>query len=131
MNLKPYRPVIEVALLSVIAFVIHLILLPFFVSDTSAFEYSTSFLYAFFTGCSLLIVFALVRMSLKNIDSVGYTFMLLTVVKMVVAYGLLHPILNTSHLQIKAEKTNFFLIFGLFLAIETTVAIRMLNKFDK
>ena len=128
MSLKPYRPLAEVALLSGIAFLTHLVLIPFFVKDVSSFEHSLVFLYSFFTACSLLIVFALVRMSLKKKDSVGHTFMLLTCIKMVLAYVLLHPILNSVRADVKAEKINFFLIFALFLTIETTVAIRMLNQ---
>lgn len=130
MSLKPYRPVAEVGLLSAVAFVLHSLLFPFFVQDVSSFEYSISFLYGFFTSCSLLIVFALVKISLKKKDSVGHTFMLLTCIKMVLAYVLLHPVLNALHADVKAEKINFFFIFALFLTIETTVAIRLLNKLD-
>lgn len=128
MSNSPYRPVLEVVVISAIAFTIHWIVLSFWVPDTSRFEYSLGFLYGFFTVCSLLIVFALVKMSFQNIDSVGYTFMLLTVVKMVLAYVLLYPVLNATHAGVKAEKANFFVIFALFLVIETTVAIRMLNQ---
>ncbi|NHM07800.1 hypothetical protein G4D82_11260 [Flavobacterium sp. CYK-4] len=130
MNLKPYRPLAEVVLLSLLAFVLHVLLLPFFVKDISSFEHSITFLYSFFTVCSLLIVLTLVRISLKKKDSVGHTFMLLTCIKMVLAYVLLHPILNSARADIKIEKINFFLIFALFLTIETTVAIRMLNKLN-
>lgn len=128
MSLKPYRPVVEVALLSAITFLSHIFLLPFFIDDVSSFKYSVTFLYGFFTACSLAIVFVLVKMSLKKRDSVGHTFMLLTCIKMVLAYLLLYPILNSLSPEVKAEKINFFLIFALFLTIETTVAIRMLNK---
>jgi hypothetical protein len=64
----------------------------------------------------------------KNIDSVGQTFLLLTSIKMVVAYVLLHPILQSTNQLLTAEKVNFFITFALFLTIETVVTIRILNK---
>ena len=67
-------------------------------------------------------------MKAKNIDSVGNTFMLLTCVKMVLAYVLLHPILESVNANVASEKTNFFVIFAVFLTIETAVSIRLLNK---
>lgn len=118
---------VEAAVLSLIAFVCHLIIFPFVASSTN-FMYAIPFLYGFFSACALVIIFILIRIKQKNIDSVGNTFMLLTCIKMVVAYVLLHPILNTSHNNLNAEKANFFLIFATLLVIETIVAIRMLNK---
>jgi hypothetical protein len=64
----------------------------------------------------------------KNIDSVGQTFLLVTSIKMALAYVLLHPILQNTSKLITPEKSNFFLIFAVFLTIETLVTIRMLNK---
>lgn len=127
MSLKTYTPMVEAAVLCGIAFVCHLIIFPF-VASSANFMYTIPFLYGFFSACTLVIIFILIRIKQKNIDSVGNTFMLLTCIKMVVAYVLLHPILNTSHNNLSTEKANFFLIFATLLVIETSVAIRMLNK---
>jgi hypothetical protein len=64
----------------------------------------------------------------KNIDSVGQTFLLLTSIKMIIAFILLHPILQSTNQLMTPEKMNFFFTFAVFLAIETIVTIRILNK---
>lgn len=129
MNLKKYRPVLELILFSALAFVLHILYFHFFkAGKIASFLYSLPELYGFFFGCSFVILLILIRMKAKNIDSVGNTFMLLTCVKMVLAYVLLHPILESTHANVASEKTNFFVIFAIFLTIETGVSIRLLNK---
>lgn len=129
MNIKKYRPIVEIGGLSALAFITHSLFLTFFGSNkTVNFHYSLSELYGFFFCCSLVIVLVLIQMKQKNIDSVGNTFMLLTCIKLVLAYILLHPILNSYHKDLAAEKTNFFLVFAIFLTLETIGTIRMLNK---
>ena len=81
-----------------------------------------------FYVASAVIILVLIRIRQSNLDSVGYAFMFLTCVKMVFAYLLLHPILESDHLHVAAEKANSFGIFLLFLIIETSVTARMLNK---
>jgi hypothetical protein len=128
--INKYKPVLEVLILSLIAFVLHKTILFFTVSTLieQGFRYSLPILYLFFVMCSLLIVLVLIKMKEKNIDSVGQTFLLLTSIKMVVAYVLLHPILQSTNQLLTAEKVNFFITFALFLTIETVVTIRILNK---
>ena len=125
-----YKPIIEVFFLSIIAFLLHktiLFLLGNQINETD-FHYSLLTLYLFFLICSSGIVFILIKVMKKNIDIVGQTFLLLTSIKMVVAYILLHPILQESNKLVASEKINFYTVFALFLAIETIVTIRILNK---
>lgn len=129
MNPKSLRPILELLVVSALAFAGHMLLFQFVFSGRDAnFLYTIPQLYGFFLGCSIVILSILIRMKRNNIDSVGNTFMLLTCIKMVLAYVLLHPILDATHTEVAAEKTNFFAIFALFLTIETTIAIRLLNK---
>lgn len=131
MNFKKFRPVFELAAYSVLAFVLHLLFFHFFASGKdTGFLYSIPQLYGVFFVMAFVIILILIRMKAKNIDSVGNTFMLLTCVKMVVAYVLLHPILDATHLYAATEKTNFFFVFAIFLTIETVVSIRLLNQND-
>jgi hypothetical protein len=46
---------------------------------------------------------------------------------MVVSFFIVRPILNSTT-ENTIEKANFFFIFILFLAIETLITIRLLNK---
>ena len=64
----------------------------------------------------------------KNMDYVGYIFLLLTSVKIAISYAVLYPILNSGNLNVNVEKINFFVIFALYLTIETVVTIRILNN---
>ena len=82
----------------------------------------------FFFICSLLIILILIEVNAKNIDTVGFTFLLVTFIKMALSYVILSPILNSGNANVKAEKIDFFIIFALFLTIETIVTVRILNN---
>ncbi len=129
MTRKQLRPIFELLFFSALAFVGHMLLFQFYFSGRDAnFLYTIPELYGFFFSCSVVIFLILIRTKRNNIDSVGNTFMLLTCIKMVLAYVLLHPILEATHSEVAAEKINFFVVFALFLTIETTVSIRLLQK---
>ena len=129
MALKKYRPLAELAVLSVAALVCHIIFFGLFKpGKTHNFQYSLYELYGFFFSCAAVIMVILIGVRSKNIDSVGNTFMLLTCVKLLLAYWMLRPILSAYPNGAALEKTNFFIIFALFLCMETIVTIRLLNK---
>ena len=129
MNFKKYRPIFETAIFALLAFLLHTLFFTFFSKNGYGFKhYSLLQLYSFFLVCSLVIIVVLIRIKQKNIDNVGHTFMLLTCIKIVLAYLLLHPILNSHFDNSASEKINFFITFAVFLTIETVVTIRLLNK---
>ena len=92
------------------------------------FVYATPMLYALFALLSLIIVFLLIKVKETAIDSVGYAFLALTTVKMVIAYAFIRPIIHTHLPKTPTEKINFFIVFIYFLAIETYITIRILNN---
>jgi hypothetical protein len=124
------KPLLLVILLTVIGFLVHKILSYFLIpkSFEDNFVYSTLFLYFIFSCSTLLIVFILIQISKKSFDNVGYSFLFLTCLKMVLAYLLLQPILSPIMAKTPTEKMNFFITFVYFLAIETGVTIRILNN---
>lgn len=130
MDFKKYKPILEVLIIAIPLYIVHKIF--FIFSDLGKtgqmFEYSLEQLYGFFLMASVLIIFALVKIKEKNLDNVGYAFMLLTCIKMAVSYFVLKPILQNMNQSQQSEKINFFIIFMLFLAIETIIAIRLLNN---
>ncbi|WNM19693.1 hypothetical protein [Flavobacterium capsici] len=130
MNSKIQKPVFVTFILAILLFCIHKVFFFFYFPKEAiqSFIYSLELLYLFFGFSSVLIVFLLVKINQKNINNVGYTFLLVTSVKMALAYFFLQPILNSNSEYIKIQKINFFIIFIVFLAIETTVTIKMLNK---
>jgi hypothetical protein len=92
------------------------------------FIYSIQELYVFFSAFSLIIVFLLTLVKERSIDNVGFTYLLLTCIKMVIAYIFMMPILAINMAKTPTEKMNFFMVFIYFLAIETIVTIRILNN---
>ena len=130
MNIRKYQPILETLGISLLAFILHKAF--FYLNQNNPkytnFIYPIETLYGFFIICSILIILLLIIVKTKNIDSVGHTFLLVTSIKMVLSYALLYPILNSTRENIAIEKINFFIIFALFLAIETVVTIRILNN---
>lgn len=130
MNLKKYQPIIEILSISVVVYLMHKLF--FYLNENnpkySNFYYPIEIIYAFFFLCSIIILFILIQVKSQNIDNVGYTFLLVTFIKMGISYAVLSPIIHSGNSNIGIEKINFFIIFALFLAIETIVTIRILNN---
>lgn len=91
------------------------------------FYYSIPFLYLTFFIFTKICLFIIVRVSQKNFDSTGMTFMLVSTLQTILAFLIAKPILN-SNTSSSIEKANYFFIFILFLTIETIISIRILNK---
>lgn len=111
-----------------IIYVIHHFLLIFLKINQDGFYYSLERLYCVFFIMSFIIVSVLLKIKERSYDQVGMSFMLLTTVKMGFYYWLLRPILNKMNEDIRIEKMNFFILFLVFLTIETIVTIRILSK---
>ena len=90
------------------------------------FYYSIPRLYGLFFLLSAVILIIVTKISEKNFDNTGMVFMIATSIKMVVAFFLVRPILPLE--DNKIEKINFFIIFILFLLIETILVAKILNK---
>ena len=129
-QLKKHQPILELTIVSTVVFLIHKLF--FFIKSNNPsfqnFHYSIETVYFFFFVCSLILLFILIIVKEKNIDNVGYTFLLVTCVKMAVSYAVLSPILHSGNPNLSIEKLNFFLVFALFLTIETIVTARILNN---
>lgn len=130
MNLKKYQPIIEILSISVVVYLVHKLFFYFKESDPnySNFYYPIEIIYGFFLICSVIILLILIQVKSKNIDNVGYTFLLVTFIKMGISYAILSPILHSGNSNMAIEKINFFIIFMLFLTIETTITVRLLNN---
>lgn len=120
----------EVTLLSILVYLVHKLV--FFLNENNpnlqGFHFPIEVVYGFFFVCSLLIILILIKVNEKNIDNVGFTFLLVTFIKMGLSYIILSPILNSGNLNVRTEKIDFFIIFALFLTIETIVTVRILNN---
>lgn len=115
--------------ITLIAYLINkaIFFLPEFKHSYEGFHYSLETLYVVFFIFTVVILTVLSIVKEKNLDYVGMTFLLITSVKMGGAFFIGKPIVADSN-QNLVEKINFFVIFILFLAIETLITIRLLNK---
>ena len=130
MNLDKFKSILIILVLGIIGFAIHKILFYFWVPKVyeTQFIYSIELLYLFFFFFSAMLILVLDKIKEKSINSVGYTFLLLTTLKMGLAFVFLKPILSGNLPKTPSEKMSFFIIFIYFLAIETYVTIRILNN---
>jgi len=125
MTFKDFKPAIFTLLWSIVLFAIHSLIFYFLKINTNLFYYSLLELYAFFTPIAVLIIIVLIFVHRKNKDAVGYAFMALTCLQMAANYFMLHPILQQN---LRPQKINFFILFALFLAMETIITARILNN---
>lgn len=114
--------------LTVLFYLVHLQVLHFISVKPSTFYYSLKLEYCCFALASALIVFVLQKIKQKNFDTVGLIFLWITSIKMIACFFAVRPILQLESPTASIEKINFFVIFILFLAIETAITINLLNE---
>lgn len=129
MLIKKLWNVYKYLLFIIPVFVIHLVVFqePILNKAAQGFYYSIPFLYLLYIIFSKIILLVICKVSEKNFDSTGMTFLVCTTIKLAISYFILRPVLN-SPTENTIEKANFFFIFILFLAIETLITMRLLNK---
>jgi hypothetical protein len=128
MNLKNYKPILNLVLLAGIAYLIHKLIFYLLKLDEVSFLYSMETLYLLFLGMSTLIFIVVLKVKQRSFDNTGMSFLLATTAKMGFCYLILKPILRLNTHDNSLEKINFFMIFALFLTIETVLTIRILNR---
>jgi hypothetical protein len=126
---KQYKSLLATALSALVFYILNkaLFFIPELLASYETYHYSLEVLFAFFTGCSLLIVLLLMQVHRLVPDNTGYAFLAATTIKMGFCFFMLRPILSATE-NARFEKANFFALFILFLATETIVTIRLLNK---
>lgn len=128
-KLREAQPLFELLVLIAVGLGMHYaILLQLHPEFVYGGHYALFELYGYFSALAFTIIFLLMLMRRKNLDSVGNTFMLLTCAQLFVAYLMLRPLLESTAENASAQKANFFAVFGVFLIAETVVSVRMLNK---
>jgi hypothetical protein len=126
-----FKIIIPLLLTILLAFAVHQGLFFILKVNTQNFIYSIPELYAWFTLFTLLVFFVLLLVKRKSLDNVGMSFLLVTSIKMVFCYLILRPILQVATLHNSVEKTNFLVLFILFLLIDTLFTIRIINEKQK
>lgn len=96
-------------------------------SGSTAYVYHPAVVFGFFFMLSAIILGVLVYLSSRNKEQMGYAFLLLTGVKLALAYVMARPVIAKGEAAL-TEKVNFFAIFVVFLIIEAYYTARLLNN---
>lgn len=128
MDLKNYKPILFLVILAGVAYLFHRLIFHFLGISDHTFRYALETLYGFFLTLSTIVFIVLIKVKERSFDNVGMSFLVSTSIKMVFCYILLKPVLQFNNYDNKIEKINFFVMFILFLAIETVLTIRILNQ---
>lgn len=125
-----YKPFFYLFCFSFAAFLFNFFLIKNCISPQAVlqFKYSLPILYVIFFTFSFVILTLILIVRKANLDYVGYTYLILTSIKMGIAFFLLRPILATATNETSFEELNFFIVFIYFLTIETLITIRILNN---
>jgi len=90
--------------------------------------YSLNQIFCFFVFSSLIIVLINLYVVKKEQTQLGFVFLVLITLKCIVSYLFILPVLNLKKLDNSFEKINFFILFLVFLAIETVLTIQLIKK---
>lgn len=96
--------------------------------NLDTFTYSLLSLYLLFGVFSIGVLVTVFQVRKRNFDSVGMSFLIVTTLKLMVCSLFLRPILKSISITAPIEKINFFVLFIVFLAIETSITILILNE---
>lgn len=128
MNPKKALPFLTLLGIAFLLYVIHKMVFYSFNINQEPFHYSLETLYLFFFVLSVIIFKVLLTIKERSFDNVGMSFLLVTSIKMVFCYLILRPLLQVPKPNDPTEKINFFILFIVFLTIETLFTIRLVNE---
>lgn len=128
MKFKQLLPFFTLLGFSLLIYIIHKMIFFGFAINQDQFHYSLETLYLIFFFFSAIILIVLLIIKAKSFDNVGMSFLVATSIKMIFCYLILRPLLQTPQSDSSIEKINFFILFIVFLTIETLFTIRLVNK---
>jgi hypothetical protein len=128
MNLKNLSPFLTLLGVSFLLYAIHKMVFYGFNINHESFHYSLETLYSVYFIFSAIIFKVLLTVKEKSFDNVGMSFLLATSLKMIFCYLILRPLLETAKSNNPTERINFFILFIVFLTIETLFTIRLVNE---
>lgn len=129
MKLQILKTVILTLSIAVVLFLSNKLILQTesFNQNFKLFSYSLETIYTVLCVFSVIILVTLLIVNSRNKDVVGLTYLLITSIKAGIIFFIFSDIISSSNKN-TVERINFFIVFILFLAIETLITIRLLNK---
>nr|WP_315200362.1 DUF6168 family protein [uncultured Flavobacterium sp.] len=128
MSFKKMFPFLALMGVAFLLYGIHKMIFHVLNINEESFHYSLETLYLFFLFLSAIIFRVLLTIKEKSFDNVGMSFLLATSLKMVFCYLILRPLLQAPKPNNPTERINFFILFIVFLTIETLFTIRLVNE---
>jgi hypothetical protein len=128
--MKSHNYKVFVALFGMIflAYLLHKWVFFYFNIDTTDFKLGLEKLYLTFSLFAMLATLVLLRVKIKNFDQVGMAFLWVSMLKFGMAFWVAKPLLFSKENSISFEKNNFLIVFMLFLALETIIAIQLVSR---
>lgn len=110
---------------------IFLILIHYFVFENSSFSLQNNLIqrfYIFLTLLNLFTFYVLLRVDQKKSEFVGYTFLGFVLIKMVVSFVFLYPIIKANMIDKEKFILVFFALYFIYLIFETVSSMSLINK---
>lgn len=110
---------------------IFLILIHYFVFENSSFNIQNKLIqrfYIFLTLLNLFTFYVLLKVDQKKSEYVGYTFLGFVLIKMVVSFVFLYPIIQSNMLEKEKFILVFFALYFIYLIFETVSSMSLINK---
>ena len=121
--LKKYITIVLMFFCSLLFFAIHTL-----VGKGYLVNYSEVSLHSIFASFSIAIVLILTILYYKKPNYVGYSFMAITTLKMLILVVVFKKTIQTAPEILKPEKMTILLLFLIYLAVETILIVQLLNK---
>jgi hypothetical protein len=128
MKLQNYKIFLKLFGMIFLAYLLHKWVFFYFNIDAADFKLGLEKLYLIFSLFAIFATLVLLRIKIKNFDQVGMVFLWVSMVKFGMAFLVAKPLLFSKQSSISFEKNNFLIVFMLFLAIETIIAIQLVSR---
>jgi hypothetical protein len=128
MKLQNYKIFLKLFGMIFLAYLLHKWVFFYFNIDATDFKLDLEKLYLIFGLFAIFATLVLLRIKIKNFDQVGMAFLWVSMLKFGMAFWVAKPLLFSKQSSISFEKNNFLIVFMLFLAIETIIAIQLVSR---
>ena len=118
-------------IIKILGLTFFLILIHYFVFENSSFNLQNKLIqrfYLFLTLLSLFTFYILLKVNEKKPEYVGYTFLGFVLIKMVVSFVFLYPIIISKMLEKEKYILVFFVLYFVYLIFETVSSLFLINK---
>ena len=118
-------------IIKILGLTFFLILIHYFVFENSSFNLQNKLIqrfYLFLTLLNLFTFYILLKVNEKKYEYVGYTFLGFVLIKMVVSFVFLYPIIISKMLEKEKYILVFFVLYFVYLIFETVSSLFLINK---